>query len=155
MGFFSQTERLTIDAWVQHNSLPPGQIGRYVTLLGEKAVLRYDGINGPAQLHFYMRIDGQLWHVRADNVLQVGVFHRVAGSYDGSVMRLYLDGVEVGSQPITGTVDAGFGVVFSSGDEPLNGLLDEVEIFDRALDASEIRAIFEADAAGKCKKASR
>ena len=148
-------QRLTIDAWVKHNSLPPGRIQRYVTLLGEKAVLRYDGINGPAQLHFYMRIDGQLWHVRADNVLQVGVFHHVAGSYDGSVMRLYLDGAEVGSQPITGTVDAGFGVVFSSGDEPLDGLLDEVEIFDRALDASEVRAIFEADAAGKCKTVSR
>jgi Tol biopolymer transport system component len=145
---------LTIDAWVQHNSLPFGRIERYVTLLGEKAVLRYDGINGPAQLHFFMRIDGQLWHVRADNVLQVGVFHHVAGSYDGSVMRLYLDGVEVGSQPITGTVDPGFGVVFSSSDEPLDGLLDEVEIFDRALDASEIRAIFEADAAGTCKNAS-
>ena len=145
-------QRLTIDAWVRHNSLPPGRIGRYVTLLGEKAVLRYDGVSGPAELHFYMRIDGQLWHIRADNVLQVGVFHHVAGSYDGSVMRLYLDGVEVGRQSVPGTVDAGFGVVFSSGDEPLDGLLDEIEIFDRALDASEIRGIFEADAAGKCKK---
>ena len=147
-------QQLTIDAWVKHNSLPFGQIERYVTLLGEKAVLRYDGINGPGQLHFFMRIDGQLQHVRVNNVLQVGVFHHVAGSYDGAVMRLYLDGVEVGSQPITGTVDAGFGVVFSSGDEPLDGLLDEVEIFDRALDASEIRAIFEADAAGKCQNVS-
>jgi len=146
---------LTIDAWVKHNSLPPGRIQRYVTLLGSRAVLRYDGENGPAQLHFFMSLDGQLQHIRVNNVLQVGVFHHVAGSYDGSVMRLYLDGVEVGSQPITGTVDAGFGVVFSSGAEPLDGLLDEVEIFDRALDASEIRAIFEADAAGKCKNASR
>ena len=145
-------QRLTIDAWVKHNSLPFGRIERYVSLLGEKAVLRYDGINGPAQLHFFMRIDGQLQHVRANNVLQVGVFHHVAGSYDGAVLRLYLDGVEVGSQPVTGTVDRGFGVFFSSGDEPLDGLLDEIEIFDRALDASEIRAIFEADAAGKCKK---
>src|SRR2546425_519091 len=93
-------QQLTIDAWVKHNSLPFGQIERYVTLLGEKAVLRYDGINGPGQLHFFMRIDGQLQHVRVNNVLQVGVFHHVAGSYDGAVMRLYLDGVEVGSQPI-------------------------------------------------------
>ena len=33
----------------------------------------------------------------------------------------------------------------------LDGLLDEIEIFDRALDASETRAILEADDAGKCK----
>ena len=147
-------QQLTIDAWVKHNSLPFGQIERYVTLLGEKAVLRYDGINGPGQLHFFMRIDGQLQHVRVNNVLQVGVFHHVAGSYDGAVMRLYLDGVEVGSQPVTGTVDPGFGVVFSSRDEPLDGVLDEIEIFDRALGASDVRAIFEADAAGKCKTVS-
>jgi len=66
-------------------------------------------------------------------------------------MRWYLDGVEVGSLQISGVVDAGFGVVFSSVDETLDGLLDEIEIFDRALDASETRAILEADDAGKCK----
>ena len=147
-------QQLTIDAWVKHNTLPPGRVQRYVTLSNEKAVLRYDGAAGPAQLHFYMRIDGQLQHIRVDNVLQIGVFHHVAGSYDGAVMRLYLDGVEVGSLPITGTVDPGGGVIFGSGDEPMDGLLDEVEIFDRALDASAVRAIFEADAAGKCKNAS-
>ena len=69
-------------------------------------------------------------------------------------MRLYLDGVEVGSLLTTGTVGAGGGVLFGSGDEPMDGLLDEVEIFDRALDASAVRALFEADAAGKCKNAS-
>jgi Tol biopolymer transport system component len=147
-------QQLTIDAWVKHDSLPPGRIGRYVTIGGEKAVLRYDGIDGPAQLHFYMRIDGQLQHIRVNNVLQVGVFHHVAGSYDGAIMRLYLDGLEVGSLAITGTVDPGFGVEFSSAIETLDGVLDEIDVFDRALTASEVRAIFEAGAAGKCKKAS-
>jgi len=66
-------------------------------------------------------------------------------------MRWYLDSVEVGSLQISGVVDAGFGVVFSSVDETLDGLLDAIEIFDRALDASETRAILEADVAGKCK----
>src|SRR3989441_866807 len=141
-------QQLTIDAWVKHNSLTPGRIERYVTLGGEKAVLRYDGINGPAQLHFYMRIGGELQHIRVNNVLQVGVFHHVAGSYDGAFMRLYLDGFEVGNLEIRGAVDAGFGVEISSGGEPMDGVLDEIEIFDRALGASEVRAIFEADAAG-------
>src|SRR5207247_8973475 len=103
---------------------------------------------------FYIRIDGQLQHIRVDNVLRVGVFHHVAGSYDGAVMRLYLDGVEVGSLPVTGTVDAGGGVIFSSSDEALDGLLDEIEIFDRALDASAVRATFEPGAAGQRKDAS-
>jgi Tol biopolymer transport system component len=145
-------QQLTIDLWVKHNSLPPGRVERYVTLQGEKAVLRYDGVVGPGQLHFYMSINGQLQHIRVDNALQVGVFEHVAGTYDGAYMRLYLNGVQVGSLPITGTVDPGYGVIFSSGDETLDGVLDEVQVFDRALTGSEIRTIFEAGAAGQCKK---
>jgi hypothetical protein len=148
-------QQLTIAAWVKHNSLPLGRIERYVTLNGEKAVLRYDGENGPAQLHFYMRIDRQLHHIRVNDVLQVGVFHHVAGSYDGAVMRLYLDGVEVGSLAVAGVVDAGGGVIFSSPTETLDGLLDEIEIFDHALNASQVRAIFRADDADKCRTAFR
>jgi len=55
-------QQLTTDVWVMHNSLPSGQIQRYVTIHGEKAVLRYDGGIGTRQLHFYMRIDGALHH---------------------------------------------------------------------------------------------
>src|SRR2546430_15118151 len=101
-----------------------------------------------------MGIDGQLQHIRVNNALQVGVFQHIAGSYDGSVMRLYLDGVEVGSLPITGTVDGGFGALFSSTAETMDGVLDEIQVFDRALTASEIRAIFEAGPAGGGKKPS-
>ncbi len=115
-------QQLTIDAWVKHNSLPPGRVQRYVSLGNEKAVLRYDGAAGFAQLHFYMRINGELQHIRVDNV--------------------------------PGTVAPGDGLFFSSGDETLDGVLDEIEIFDRALDASAVRAIFEAGAAGQCKNGS-
>jgi len=138
-------QQLTIDAWVKHNSSPPRIIQRYVTLLGEKAVLRYDG-----GLHFYMRIDESLHHIFVNDVLQDESFHHVAGTYDGSFMRLYLDGEEVGNLSISGTVGYGNGVVFGNG-EPFFGLIDEVEIYNRALGASEIQAIYDAGSEGKCK----
>jgi len=144
-------QQLTIDAWVKLDSLPYGQIERFVTLAGEKAVLRYDGGNGPRQLHFYMKIDGWLRGIRVNNVLETGVFHHVAGTYDGSIMRLYLDGVEVGNLMVSGTVGAGTGVILSSDEEPLDGLLDEIEIYNRALSALEIQSIFSAGTTGKCK----
>jgi hypothetical protein len=144
-------QQLTIDAWVNHNSLPPGQVQRYVTLIGEKAVLRYDGNAGSRQLHFYMTIDGVVRHIRVDDVLQVGVFHHVAGTYDGSHMRLFLDGVEIDSLAVSGTVGAGTDVLLSSDWESLDGLLDEIEIYNRALSTSEIQAIFDAGDDGKCK----
>jgi hypothetical protein len=144
-------QNLTIDAWVSHNSLP-SEIQRYVTITGEAlAVLRYDGADGPQQLHFFMRIDGVLRHIRFNNALQVGIFHHVAGTYDGSVMRLYLDGAEVGNLAVSGTVGDANGVVLSMESEPLDGLLDEVEIYNRALSASEIQAIFNEGSEGKCK----
>jgi len=146
------SQQLTIDAWVKHVSLPSGMIERYVTLFGEnEVVLRHDGENGPGQLHFFMRHAGVLRHIRVNNALQVGVFHHVAGTYDGSAMRLYLDGVEVGSLAVSGTVSTATSVALSFPVETLDGLLDEVEIYDRALTAPEIAAIFAAGDAGKCK----
>jgi Tol biopolymer transport system component len=143
-------QQLTIEAWVKLNSMPP-RIERFVSIWGEKAVLRYDGGNGPGQLHFYMVIDGLGRHIRVNNVLLTGVFYHVAGTYDGSVMRLYLDGVDVGSLAVAGTVGVGGGVLLSTSGEPLDGLLDEAAIYNRALSSAEIQAIYFAGSFGKCK----
>jgi len=144
-------QQLTIEAWVQHRSLIT-KIDRYLTITNEKAVLRHDGNNGPNQLHFFMNINGTLSHVRANNVLQVGVWHHVAGTYNGSIMRMYLDGVEVGNLVVSGIVADGSNVAFG-GDttEKMDGLIDEAAIYNRALTANEIAAIYKADIAGKCK----
>ncbi len=145
-------QELTIDAWVKLNFME-GDQERFVTLTGEKAVLRHDGQNSFGQLHFYMRFDlhDDYHHIRVNEVLGVGIWYHVAGTYDGEVMRLYLNGAEVDNLPVTGTVHTGSGVELSSQAEPINGLLDEVEIFSRALGADEIWAIYNAGSAGKCK----
>ena len=149
--YVEDLQRLTIDFWVRLDSMPPDKIERFVTLNWAKAVLRYDG-DGPRQLHFYMEIDGALRHIRVDGRLQIGVFHHIAGTYDGQTMRLYLDGTEVGSLAASGFVSSAEGVALSTGDnEAMHGLLDEVQLFDRALSAGEVRAIYEAGTTGLCK----
>jgi hypothetical protein len=137
---------------------PAFRIERFVTIAVEdsdvpKAVLRIDGgPEFPGQLHFYMGIDHELRHIWVEDVPETGSFHHVAGSYDGRVMRLYLDGRQVGSLSITGEVASGVTFVgMSSSQEPLDGLLDEISIYNRALEAPELQAIFEAGRAGKCK----
>ena len=121
-----------------------GRLLFQVPLLALAALMIYDGLTGPRQLHFYVMINGRLRHIRADNVLDAGVFHHVAGTYDGRVMRLYLDGVQVGRLAVSGKVGRGSDVELSSSSETLNGLLDEVGIYDRALSAAEIQGIFDA-----------
>ncbi len=82
-----------------------------------------------------------------------GVFHHVAGTWDGSTMRLYVDGLFQAATsltvaaPNTGPLNLGFWWF-----EPRNfrGQLDEVAIHSRALSASEIAAVHAAGAAGMC-----
>ena len=136
-------QALTIAAWVNLDLMPGGQIERFVTLNSEKAVLRYDGASGPEQLHFYMTIDGSFHSIRLDGALQVRTWHHVAGTYDGHTMRLYLDGQQVGSLAIEGAVGSGTGVRLSQPGETLDGKLDDVRLYDRALSAGEIAALYE------------
>jgi len=147
---------LTIELWVRLDSdEPSNRIERFVTIGPEglpKAVIRHDGGNTSGQLHFFMSIDNTLEHahVRVNDALQTGVFHHVAGTYDGSIMRVYKDGVEVGNLEISGVVNPGASYVrLSSPDEPLFGLLDEICIYDRALEPDEIKAIYDAGKWGK------
>ncbi|MCB0188958.1 MAG: LamG domain-containing protein, partial [Caldilineaceae bacterium] len=75
-------------------------------------------------------------------IIEAGSFHHVAGTYDGSTMTLYWDGTQVGSLEVEGNVARGDGVYLSLQDEPLDGALDEVAIYNRALSATEITELF-------------
>ncbi len=86
-----------------------------------------------------------------------GVWTHIAATYDGTDVTFYKDGQSIATvaQTVSG---AGNAEPFSIGragaferEGYYNGAIDEVEIFDRALSATEIQAIFDAGSAGKCK----
>jgi probable HAF family extracellular repeat protein len=88
-----------------------------------------------------------------------GQFHHLAGTYDGQVMRLYLDGVLVGDRartaPIAVTSDPAF-IGLNSGCGHLSAAdIDEVTLYERALSPSEIQTIVGAGSDGKCLRASK
>ena len=90
----------------------------------------------------------------------IGRFYHVVGTYDGTHVRLYVDGALEGESPVSVTVDYGDRPVFigTSGetvfDGKLNGIVDEASIYNRALDESEIGALEAAGTAGKCASAT-
>jgi len=101
-------------------------------------------------------------------VLTTGVWQHVAGTFDLGTqdIKVYVNGLEVSTilspSQTQGTIssinDSSSPVrigALQTGDFNLNyfwsGLIDEVEIFNRALAASEIQSIFNAGSAGKCK----
>ncbi|MFT3743531.1 MAG: Ig-like domain repeat protein [Pyrinomonadaceae bacterium] len=79
----------------------------------------------------------------------------IAMTYNGSSVQLYVNGVAAGT-PASGSGNiTNDGVPFYIGGRGdgkfFNGLIDEVEVFDRALSLAEINSIYTADGGGKCK----
>jgi hypothetical protein len=74
----------------------------------------------------------------------------VAGTFDGSRARLYVDGIEICDQPFPGPIgmsDAPFtisGYLDEVGDivDEITGKLDDVRVYGRALSETEIRAVY-------------
>lgn len=77
----------------------------------------------------------------------IGVPVHLVGTYDGSTLGLYIDGVLDNSTVVKGDIFMSFGQSSDIGignqvgrTRPFKGLIDEVAIYDRALPADRIRA---------------
>jgi len=139
IGSFNYSDNaITVCAFVWHDAFRSGQVERYVTMAPEVAVIRKE-VDG--RLHFYIKTDDNLRHLWVSDVLTEGQWHHVAGTWDGLTQRLYIDSVEIASQTPGGVLGDTSSVVVSSGDEPLNGKLDEIRIYSRALMEQEIKGV--------------
>ena len=137
-GFVYSNNAITVCSWVWHDAFRSGQVERYVTAEPEIAVIRKET---DGQLHFYINTSGTLRHLRVGDVLTEGQWYHVAGTWDGLTQRLYLDGVEIASQAPGGVLNSTSGVRLSNAPEPLNGMLDDVRIYNRALTEPEINGV--------------
>ena len=75
--------------------------------------------------------------------LPLNVWTHLAATYDGAILRLFVNGSEVGNRPLTGSIVSSSGVLRLGGNavwgEYFAGVIDEVRIYSRALSASEIQ----------------
>ena len=82
--------------------------------------------------------------VEGPSALAVNQWTHVAGTYDGAVLRLYLNGTQVATQSKTGGVQVTGTPLRIGGDtysgEFFPGRIDDVRIYNRALSASEIQS---------------
>ena len=73
----------------------------------------------------------------------VGSWTHVALTYDGAMLRLYVNGAAVASQPAAGTVEANTNPLRIGGNVPygeyFQGIIDEVRVYNRALSAAELQ----------------
>jgi hypothetical protein len=142
--------QVSVSAWVKSSS-SPGQY-KYVVGKGGNACCTgsyglYTGINGG--LEFYAATSTTTYVVSPDAGTGIwdGHWHNVIGTFDGSTVRLYVDGEQVGTgtpdaTPIQykmpSTNDLSIGNYLACAGLGFTGTIDEVKVFDRALSAGEI-----------------
>ena len=96
-----------------------------------------------------------LHEVASTNKVVFGQWIHVAGVYDGSTMKIYFNGVLDASTPVSGSIafdtrpltmgaganDLYTDIVPSAFVNQLHGSIDEAQVYDRALNATEIRTL--------------
>ena len=145
------TNRITIEAWIKVNQFPSGDWTAIVTKGDSSWRLHRYGSTSTIALSVGGLSNGNLAGTRSVND---GQWHHVAGVYDGINLFLYVDGTLDASAPATGIMAQNNYPVCIGENAQMpgrrwNGWIDEVSIYNRALTASEIQAIFAAGSGGK------
>jgi len=141
---FDITGKITVAAWVNIRSIPTQWVA--VVAKGENA-WRLSNVRSGTNFHFGIAI----WsspNPSVDGSTQVGTneWHHVCGTYNGSAINIYLDGV------LDGTISNTTGIGTSTtslliGENPeatgryWDGLIDDVRIYNYALSEKEIEML--------------
>ena len=148
-----QLQNFTIDAWIERGST---NLASYAPTGGGEIF-----VYGAGGYGLGVDNNGQLYltQVDASQVVSSAVvtdtnWHHVAVTKGGSAVVFYVDGVgypaAAFNPTFTFTSSAAIGMLVDNGGNTFLGLIDEVDVFNRALAASEVQAIYNAGSAGKC-----
>jgi Concanavalin A-like lectin/glucanases superfamily/Bacterial Ig domain/Immunoglobulin domain/Immunoglobulin I-set domain len=157
------TNNLTIEGWVS----PSNFSGSTLRTIFSK----FDApVGTPTNSSYYLGVSNSflLFKVSANGhtavslttsvPLQLAQWSHVAATYDGSALRLYLNGVPVAQMSYSagifpGTSDVGIGAIpyqQNTWYSLWSGGVDEISVYNRALSDNEILGIYNADLTGKC-----
>ncbi|MFZ1699482.1 MAG: LamG domain-containing protein [Pyrinomonadaceae bacterium] len=147
---------ITLEAWFKTSNPTPS-----ATKLIAGKILGYQIVVLPnGQMRFTFPIGGGgavNQDIDSVSILSADTFTHLVGTYDAptGLVKIYVNGVLENTLHTSGNIDSinnpfqiggftNFPVSF------FNGVVDEVSLYNRALSASEIQAIFNAGSAGKC-----
>jgi hypothetical protein len=160
---FDITGPITLSAWVKTTGTElAGLLGKWDASVmdGDTYQRAYSFLlnKGPGKVTFYLSNDGvtNSAYVQSSTTVNNGLWHMVTGVYDGNSIKIYIDGdcenIQAYSGGILSAPDENFYIgnveegVLS---HPVNGLIDEVVIYDEALSESEIKSIYQAGLLGQ------
>jgi hypothetical protein len=144
------TTGMTLEAWVRPTATPsfwaaaiakeqPNDPANNVAY----ALYTADGASNPPSIHgLFGSGAGADKFAVGTSVLTLNTWTHLAGTYDGTALRLYVNGTLVATFAQTGSMTATTGPLRIGGDfgnEFFTGLIDEVRVYNRALSQTEIQ----------------
>jgi hypothetical protein len=149
----------TVETWIKPTGPvndPENQAVVFAQGNGLAQLLVRTGVNG-VLVAFQFGHNGGFYAVVSTEI-PIGQFTHVAGTWDGTTLSLYTNGV-LSTQVAAEASPADSGCDFFIGGfnnscgyvgQYFNGLVDEVSYYNRALSLIEVQSIFSAGSAGKC-----
>jgi hypothetical protein len=145
--------QMSIAVWVRSSSFSSAVGQRFLAKASGTAagttywMLGHADSGGVPRLRFRLRTGTSTATLTATSGnLPLNTWYHAVATYDGSMMRLYLNGVQVGSLAKTGVIATSAAVPVSIGRSPegsnyAHGAIDDVRVFDRALTAGEVTTL--------------
>jgi len=152
-GALSGMRHITVAAWIKLKSFGIAGEGAYVVskdLQGDGtdstdsfALVAYKNKTGDKYVQGAIGAGGLKWAQFKVPTIQFGRWYHLAMTYDGKMIRLYLDGAEVATQAQTGAINKTTSVPLRIGqtsgkDRHFDGLIDEVRLYDYTLSPHDI-----------------
>lgn len=136
------TSALTISAWIKGDFWGAGSDVDTIVRKGEAAPVNYQLAIADGRVSL-MLDDFDNGGFRGNTVLNTGQWYHVAATWDGSTVRIYVNGVidndsGVSREGTIGTDTRPLCIGGRAGTDLFDGIIDEVRIYNRALDAGEI-----------------
>jgi serine/threonine protein kinase len=157
------TECITVEAWIYPRYPNYSVAAPIIKKAGGGGPSGQDDgyaleLSGPDQVRFYVYVDdNESWNNSDSAPLTPDTWSHVAGVYDGACVSLYLNGELVGpplaapGRIVPSHLPLQIGHDASNPERYFHGLIDEASVYNTALTAEQIRAIYRAGNNGKRK----
>ncbi|MEX0774571.1 MAG: LamG-like jellyroll fold domain-containing protein [Phycisphaeraceae bacterium] len=133
---------MTVAAWAKSDT---ANWNTYGMLVSRRSQFILHPASGGKVLQFYVYIGGQAKGVAYDlatDSIDLTQWHHYAGTYDGSSLKLYVDGQLKATVSQTGTMDSTTNSAYIGRDSTMaryfDGAIDEVRLYNTALNANDI-----------------
>ena len=140
LGTFYQSA-FTLEAWVQKQTATKNDVGILGTWAGSGPMLWVDHIATRYQLT--LGGNGLSGYLDSGHNPIAGQWQHLAATYNGTTARYYIDGIEVASRTVSGSVgNSNIWRIGAYGTSPggfFDGTIDDVRIYNRALSAGEVQ----------------